>query len=86
MVAPLPRALTRALGLPPDASVAEATNAIDRDTAGSRLRRAMHLMEEMTDGATALAELLPLLGESPIRMIPFAERVRLGTNTGDVEF
>ena len=68
------------------AMTAETTNAIDRDAAGSRLRRAIHLMEEMTDGATALPELLPLLRESPIRMIPFAERVRLATNTGEVEF
>ena len=84
--APLPRALTKALGLPPNASVAEAINEIDRDAAGSRLRTAVHLMEEMTEGASALAELLPLVAESPIRMIPFAERVRLGTNTGEVEF
>ena len=86
MEAPLPRALTRALGLPPDASVAEAINEIDRDTAGSRLRRAMHLMEEMTEGASALAELLPQVGEPPIRMIPFTEQVGFSAETGELEF
>ena len=84
--APLPRALTKALGLPPDTSVAEAISAIERDTAGSRLRRAMHLMEEMTEGASALAELLPLVGESPIRMIPFTEQVGFSAETGELEF
>ena len=53
MEAPLPRELTMALGLPPDATVAEAVNAIERDAAGSRLRTAVHLTEEMTDRATA---------------------------------
>ena len=86
MEAPLPRELTTALGLPPDASVAEAMNAIERDAAGARLRKAIHLMEEMTEGATALAELLPLIGESTIRMIPFAEHVRFRADTGEVEF
>ena len=86
MVAPLPRVLTKALRLPPDASVAEAINAIDRDAAGSRLRRAVHLMEEMTENASALAELLPLVGESPIRMIPFTEQVGFSAETGEVEF
>ena len=84
--APLPGELTKALGLPPGASVAEAISAIDRDAAGSRLRRAMHLMEEMTEGASALAELLPLVGESPIRMIPFTEQVGFSAETGELEF
>ena len=86
MDAPLPGKLTRALGLPPDASVAEATNAIERDAAGSRLRTAVHLIKEMIEGTTALAELLPLIAESTIRMIPFAEHVRFTADTGEVEF
>ena len=86
MEAPLPRALTRALGLPPNASVAEAMNAIERDAAASRLRKAMHLMEEMTEGASALAELLVLVSEPTIRMIPFAERVGFRAETGEVDF
>ena len=83
--APLPRALTRALGLPPDATVAEAVKAIEGDAAGSRLRTAVHLTEEMTYRATVLGELLPLIAESTIRMIPFAEHVRLNKDTGEVE-
>ena len=86
MEPPLPRGLTRALGLAPDASIAEAMNAIERDAAGSRLRRAMRLMDEMTDDAAALAELLPLTAESTMRMIPFAEHVRFRADTGEAEF
>ena len=86
MEAPLPGELTRALGLPPDATVAEAVNAIERDSPGSRLRTAVHLTEEMTDRATALAEMLPLIAESTTRMITFAEQVRLSQDTGEVEF
>ena len=86
MNAPLPGKLTRALGLPPDASIAEAVNAIERDAAGSRLRTGMNLMKEMTEGATALAELVPGIAESTIRMIPFAEHVRFRADTGEVEF
>ena len=39
-------------------------------------------MEEMTEGVTALAELLPLIGESTIRMIPFAEHVGVQGGNG----
>ena len=80
---PLPGELTRALGLPPDAKVAEAVNAIEGDAEGSRYRTAIHLTEEMTDRATALGELLPLIAESTMRLIPFAEHVQL--DTGEVE-
>ena len=86
MEAPLPRDLTKALGLPREATVAETVNAIEGDAAALRLRTAMHLMEEMTDRATALAELLPLIAESTTRFIPFAEHVRLRADTGEVEF
>ena len=82
---PLPRALTKALGLPRNASVAEAVNEIDRDAAGSRLRRAVHLMEETTESASALAELLAPVGEPLIRMIPITEQVRLSAETGEVQ-
>ena len=51
MVAPLPRSLTKALGLPPDANVADAINAIDRDAAGSRLRRAIHCQRALGSGS-----------------------------------
>ena len=39
----------------------------------------------MTDRATALAELLPLIAKSTTRMIPFAEHARLREDTGEVE-
>ena len=86
MEAPLPGELTRALGLPSDATVAEALNAIECDAAASRLRTAVHLMKEMADGATTLAELMPMIAESRIRMIPFAEHVRLSDDTSEMEF
>lgn len=83
---PLPRELTKALDLPRDASVAEAVDAITSDTAGSDLRKAMRLMHEMAELATAAADLLPRLAdESAIRMIPFAEHVRFDADTGELE-
>ena len=86
MDAPIPGKLTRALGLAPDASIAEALSAIERDAAGSRLRTGMHLMKEMTEGATTLAELLPGIAESTIRMLPFAEHVRFRADTAKWSF
>ena len=84
---PLPEELTKALDLPPDASVAEAVDAIKTDAAGSDLRKAMRLMHEMTEFATAAADLLPRLAdESAIRMIPFAEHVEFNAATGELEF
>ena len=82
---PLPRALTKALGLPRNASVAETIEEIDRDAAGSRLRRAVHLVEETTERASALAELLAPVGEPLIQVIPITEQVRLSTETGEVK-
>ena len=82
---PLPRAITKALGLPRNASVAEAVKEIDRDAAGSRLRRAVQLMEETTERASALAELLAPIGEPPIRMIPIADHVGLNPETDELE-
>ena len=84
---PLPTELTRALDLPSDASVVEAVDVIDQDAVASKLRKGMRLMQEMTELATAAAELLPqLAGESTTRMIPFAEHVRFKADTGEVEF
>ena len=82
----LPAELTRALGLPSDASVAEAVAVIERDAAGARLREGLRLLHEMTELATAAAELLPqMVGESPVRMVPFAEHVRIDADSGEVE-
>ncbi len=53
----------------------------------SKWRKGMRLMQEMTELATAAAELLPqLASESTTRMIPFAEHVRFEADTGEVEF
>ena len=51
---PLPAELTRALGLPSDASVVEAVDVIDKDAVASKLRKGMRLVQEMTELATAL--------------------------------
>ena len=84
---PLPRELTRALDLPADASVAEAVDAINTDAAGSDLRKAMRLMQEMAELATSAADLLPRLAdESAIRMVPFTEQVQFDSTTGELEF
>ena len=84
---PLPPELTRALGLPSDASVIDAVDAIDQDAVASTLRKGMRLVEEMTELATEAAELLPQVAAgSTTRMIPFAEHVRFEGDTGEVDF
>lgn len=84
---PLPRELTKALDLPADASVAEAVDAINTDAAGSDLRKAMRLMQEMAELATSAADLLSRLAdESAIRMVPFSEHVQFDAATGELEF
>lgn len=83
---PVRAELTEALGLPPDASVAEVVAVIERDPAASKLRKGLRLMREMTEPARAAAELLPPLAEEPpVRMIPFAEHVRIDADSGEVE-
>ena len=83
---PLPPELTRALGLPSDASVIDAVDAIDQDAVASTLK-AMRLVQEMTEFATEAAELLPQVAAgSTTRMIPFAEHVRFEGDTGEVDF
>ena len=84
---PLPPELTKALGLPSDASVIDAVDAIDQDAVASTLRKAMRLVQEMTELATEAAELLPQVAAgSTTRMIPFAEHVRFEGDTGEVDF
>ena len=84
---PLPAELTRALDLPSDASVVDAVEAIDQDAVASTLRKGMRLVLEMTELATAAAELLPQVAVgSTTRMIPFAEHVRFEADTGEVAF
>ena len=84
---PLPAELTRALDLPSDASVVDAVEAIDQDAVASTLRKGMRLVLEMTELATAAAELLPqVAGGSTTRMIPFAEHVRFEADTDEVAF
>ena len=84
---PLPAELTRALGLPSDATVLDAVDAINRDAVGSRLRKGLHLIQEMTERAKTAADLLPQLATaSQARLIPFAEQVRFNADTGETEF
>ena len=83
---PLPAELTRALDLPSDASVVDAVEAIDQDAVASTLRKGMRLVLEMTELATAAAELLPQVAGGSTRMIPFAEHVRFEADTGEVAF
>lgn len=83
---PAPAELGKALDLPSDAGVVEAVDAIERDAVASKLREGVHLMQEMTELAKTAAELLPQLsGESPARMIRFAEQVRFNADTAEVE-
>ena len=85
--AALPAALTKALDLPSDASVAEVVEAIHEDEQASTMREGIRLAQKMTELATAAAELLPQLAdESGRRMIPYAEHVRFDTDTGELEF
>ena len=61
--------------------------AIDQDAVAATLRKGMRLVQEMTELATAAAELLPqVAGGSTARMIPFAEHVRFKADTGEVAF
>ena len=84
----LPEEITRALRLPTDASVVDAVGQIEKDVMASQLRDGMRAVRELTQRAAAAAELLPRLAEDspPARMMPFAERVRLKADTGEVEF
>ena len=84
----LPEEITRALQLPSNASVVDAVGLIEKDAMASQLRDGMRAVQELTRRAAAAAELLPRLTEdsSTPRMMPFAERVRLGADTDEVEF
>jgi len=83
----LPPEITRALQLPSDASVLDAVGQIEKDVMASKLRDGMRLVQELTERAAVAAELLPrLAGGSTTRMMPFAEHVRLKSDTGEVEF
>ena len=84
----LPPEITRALQLPTDASVLDAVGQIEKDVMASKLRDSMRLVQELTERAAMAAELLPRVagGSSTTRMMPFAEHVRLKSDTGEVEF
>ncbi len=58
---------------------------VPRSPAGAR-GRARGSPGSAPEGATALAELLPLVGDSMIRMIPFAEHVGFRADKGEVKF
>ena len=84
----LPQEITRALHLPSDAAVVDVVGLIDKDAMASKLRDGMRVVQELTQRASAAAELLPrLVGESSTtRMVPFAEHFRFEADTGEVEF
>ena len=76
---PLPPELTRALGLPSDASVIDAVDAIDQDAVASKLRRGMRLVQKTTELATAAAELLPQVAGGSRRRRRFRSRSTSGS-------
>ncbi len=88
----LPPEIARALDLPRDASVADAVGAIDKDAMASRLREGIHLVQELTSRAAAVAALIsdPVARREPagsnVAMIPFAPDVSLAAGTGEVVF
>ena len=84
----LPEEITRALQLPSNASVVDAVGLIEKDAIASQLRDGMRAVQELTQRAAEAAELLPRLADdsSAARMMPFAERVRLNADTGEIEF
>ena len=88
----LPSEVAQALDLPPDASVADAVGAIDKDAMASRLREGIGLVQELMSRAAAAATLISASApeaespESAVAMIPFAPDVRLAAGTGEVLF
>ena len=84
----LPEEITRALQLPSNASVVDAVGQIEKDAMASQLRDGMRAVQELTERAAAAAELLPRLAgdSSAVRLMPFAEHIRLNAGTGEVEF
>ena len=93
----LPPEIARALGLPRDAGVEDAVDAIRRDAMASRLREAISFAREAMDRADAAAALIPgpashgkpRLRERPgdaMVTIPFASGVRIAADTREVVF
>ena len=93
----LPPAIADALGLPRDASVADALEALDRDALASRLRESVGLVQDFVDRtATAVARIPGPAsdGRAPahterdgaVAMIPFAPAVRLAAGSGEIVF
>ncbi|MYH28702.1 MAG: hypothetical protein F4137_07550 [Acidobacteria bacterium] len=95
--AELPPAIADALGLPRDASVADALEALDRDALASRLRESVGLVQDFVDRtATAVALISGPASDgrssartrrdSAVAMIPFAPDVRLAAGSGEIVF
>ncbi|MYN65254.1 MAG: hypothetical protein F4X11_09540 [Acidobacteria bacterium] len=93
----LPPAIADALGLPRDASVADALEALDRDALASRLRESVGLVQDFVDRtATAVALISGPASDgrssartgrdSAVAMIPFAPDVRLAAGSGEIVF
>ncbi len=91
----VPPEITGALGLPRDASVADAVGAIDRDALASSLREGIGRVQELMDRAAAAAAPIAApevdgeadgTDDSGVAMIPFAPDVRLAAGPGEVVF
>ena len=93
----LPPAIADALGLPREASVADALEALDRDALASRLRESVGLVQDFVDRTATAAALIA--GPAPdgqssahpgrdgaVAMIPFAPDVRLAAGSGEIVF
>ena len=93
----LPPAIAEALGLPRDASIDEALEALDTDALVSRLRASVGLVQDLVDRTATAAALIPgsassrrsparVHHDSAVAMIPFAPDVRLAAGTGEIVF
>ena len=93
----VPAEIAEALGLPADASIADAVGAIHKDAMAARLREGIGRVQELMDRTAAAATLIaaPAPSGSPrvpprhddaVAMIPVAPDVRLAAGTGEVAF
>ena len=93
----LPPAIADALGLPRDASVADALEALDKDALASRLRESLGLVQDFVDRTAKAAALIsgPQANgsthargghDSAVAVIPFAPDVRLAAGSGEIIF
>ena len=92
----VPAEIAQALGLPPDASIADAVGAIDKDKMAARLRAGIGRVQDLVDSAGAAAALIagrpsdpspaPRRHADAVVVIPIAPDVRLAAGAGEVVF